>query len=100
MADDDRQEFAALRDRIMDAVSEAVSGTNWGPPGEDPAVLSEVVVCMGWTLAQPGLYATSYLRSGSTWSSKGLLRDVLNELEETDTVYRERMRRDGDEEDD
>jgi hypothetical protein len=85
--DDDeagRAEFAALRDRMIDLVAEAVRGTEWGPPDDDPAVLSEIVVVMGWTKPSPGRYASSYLRSGSTWSSKGLMRETLDAMEAAD----------------
>lgn len=36
---------------------------------------------MGWTHAAPGKYSMSYLRSGSTWSSKGLVNEALELME-------------------
>ena len=78
-----RDEWARLRDRLIDVIEEAVKDTEWGPTGE-PGVLAEIVVVMGWSRAQPGQHAMSYFRSGSTWSSKGLVREALEEMKQTD----------------
>lgn len=79
--DETRGEFAAMRDKLIDAIGDTVHGTDWGPPGEDPMVLAEVVVVMGWTSVEPGHYALSYVRTGSTWSSKGIVREALEQME-------------------
>lgn len=79
--DAEREEFARIRDKLMDAIAEIVQGTDWGPSQDDPAVLSEIVVVMGWTKAAAGRYSMSYLRSGSTWSSKGLVGEALELME-------------------
>jgi hypothetical protein len=79
--DSTRIEFARLRDQLLDAVSDIVQGTQWGPPADDPAVLSEVVVVMGWTKPEAGRYSMSFIRSGSTWSSKGLVGEALELME-------------------
>lgn len=84
--DDGRAEFARLRDKLLDSISDAVSDTEWGPSDEDPAVLSEVVVVMGWVRPTPGQYAVSYFRTGSTWSSKGLVAEALEMMESSDAV--------------
>lgn len=83
---EEHDEFVILRDRLMDVIAEATRDTEWAPPSDDPAVLSEVVVAMGWVGHAPGHSGVSYFRSGSTWSSKGLVRDVLDAMEAADSA--------------
>ena len=65
---------------VLNAVSDVVTGTSWAPP--EDAVLSEVVVVMGWFHAD-GTYGSSHVNTGAPWSARGLLAQTLQRIEAT-----------------
>lgn len=67
----------ALERRMLDAITEAVRGSEWAPP--EGGLIVEAVVVMGW-VDSDGDSATSHLRCGSAWGTEGLLVDALRHV--------------------
>jgi hypothetical protein len=69
---------AEAQRRLLDAISEAVKGTDWAPDG--PGLLTEAVVVLGW-VDENGDEGWSWIGTRSSWSSEGLLRHALRKLD-------------------
>lgn len=73
---EDRERVEALRRRLLDAVTEAVSGTDWAPP--EGGFVAEAVVVMRWIDAADGDSGLSFVPvTTSFWATEGLLRGAL-----------------------
>jgi hypothetical protein len=87
MATDDFQEnraqWLALTHKVMSAIDEAVRGSEFAPPSDEPSVMTECVVIMGWNDGNGG-YVQTHLRIGSSWGTEGLVVRALREIEAAD----------------
>ena len=76
-------EWAKCRDKIFDLLPEIFRGTGWAPPEEKAGIAVDVVVMIGWVHGD-GSDAISYFRTGTSWASKGLVRDCYKSMAAVD----------------
>ena len=80
MADDDFEaaEAAEVGWKVRDAVSQAITGTDWAPPVG--GVITDCVVILGWSYAD-GRHGSSHLICGTPWAAQGLVDRTLQRME-------------------
>lgn len=71
-------ELADLRRKMLNVVHETVQGSAFGPSNDEPAMLVDCVVIMGWCDDEE--YTTSALRCGSPWGSRGLVHQAYHDM--------------------
>lgn len=76
-------EWETVRGKIFDAIPEILKGTGWAPPEDRAGIAVEVVIMVGWVHGD-GTDAVSYFRTGTSWSSKGLVRDCYKRMVSAD----------------
>lgn len=74
MTDDEERE---IERRVLDAISDVVEGTPWAP--DEGAVLVNQVTVLGWMFPD-GSSGTSFIASGPSWSTRGLVEMVAQQL--------------------
>lgn len=75
--------------RMMEAVAAVATGSECDLAPDNGAILVDCVVIMGWVTAD-GEHASSHMRCGSPWGTRGLL---LAAIEEVDVIESETTRR-------
>lgn len=86
--EDDREQWLAIQHKVMSAVDAAVRGSEWAPPEDEPSVMTECVVIMGWNDGCGGFVQT-HLRMGTSWGTEGLVRRALRRIEIVDDRHPE-----------
>lgn len=68
------KEFEQIKRRVIDAVQEALTGTDWSPP--EGGLLTEVVVVGVWMDPAGETGMSFFPATNHWWSTKGLLDDA------------------------
>lgn len=73
-------EYRDVEWAVREAVSAAITGTDWAPP--EGGILTDVVVIMGFSYAD-GSHGSAHMICGAPWSGHGLVERTLTRLEAT-----------------
>lgn len=70
------EEHAALKHRTLEALGDAIAGSDWAPP--DGGILTEAVVVMVWVDTDGGHGWSTLDATVHDWSKLGLLTAALD----------------------
>lgn len=76
-------EWGKVREKLFDTLPGIFKGTGWAPPEDKAGIAVDVVVMVGWVHAD-GTDAISFFRTGTSWASKGLVRDCYKQMAAAD----------------